>query len=46
MEHIENLGDEDLIEHFQTTDKNATYLSIFTVDEFVKICSDYIKIYF
>ena len=43
MEHIENLGDEDLIEHFQTTDKNATYLSIFTVDEFVKISSDYIK---
>ena len=43
MEHIENLGDEDLIEHFQTTDKNATYLSNFTVYEFVKICSDYIK---
>ena len=42
MEHIKNLGDEDLIKHFQTMDKNTTYLK-FTVDEFVKICSDYIE---
>ena len=26
MEHIKNLGDEDLIKHFQTMDENATYL--------------------
>ena len=43
MEHIKNLGDEDLIKHFQTMDKNATYLSEFTVDEFVQICSDCIE---
>ena len=43
MEHIKNLGDEDLIKHFQTMDENAAYLSKFTVDEFVKICSDYME---
>ena len=43
MEHIKNLCDEDLIKHFQTMDKNATYLSIFTVDKFVKISGDYIE---
>ena len=43
IEHIKNLGDVDLIKHFQTMDKNATYLSKFTVDEFVKICSDFIE---
>ena len=43
MEHIKNLGDEDLIKHFQTMDKNATCLSKFTLDEFIKICSDYIE---
>ena len=32
MEHIEN---------FQAIDKNATYLSKFTVQEFVKICNNY-----
>ena len=43
MEHIKNLGDEDLIKHFQTMDKNATCLSKFTLAEFIKICSDYIE---
>ena len=43
IEHIKNLGDVDLIKHFQTMDKNATYVSKFTVDEFVKICSDFIE---
>ena len=42
IEHIKKLGDVDLIKHFQTVDKNATYVSKFTVDEFVKICSDFI----
>ena len=41
MEHIENLGDEDSLKNFQTIDKNANYLSKFTVHEFVKICSNY-----
>ena len=43
IEHIKNLGDVDLIEHFQTMDKNATYVSKFTVDEFLKICSDFVE---
>ena len=43
IEHIKNLGDVDLMKHFQTIDKNATYVSKFTVDEFVKICSDFIE---
>ena len=43
IEHIMNLGDIDLIKHFQTMDKNATYLSKFTADKFIKIYSDYIK---
>ena len=43
IEQIKNLGDIDLIKHFQTMDKNATYVSKFSVDEFVKICSDFIE---
>ena len=43
MEHIKNFGAEDLIKHFQTMDKNATYLSKCTVGEFAKVCSDYIE---
>ena len=41
MEHIENLGDEYSVKNFQAIDKNATYLSKFTVQEFVKICNNY-----
>ena len=43
MEHIRNLDDEDLIKNFQTIDKNATYHSRFTADEFVKISCDYVE---
>ena len=31
------------LKHFQTMDKNATFLWKLTVDEFIKICSEYIK---
>lgn len=37
------MGNDDLIKYFQSMDKNATYFSKFTVDEFVKICSDCIE---
>ena len=43
IEHIKNLGDIDLLKHFQTMDKNASYLSKFTVDKFVKIFRNYIE---
>ena len=37
-EDIRNLGDVDLIKHFQTMDN---YLSKLTVDEFATTCGDY-----
>ena len=32
---IKELGDEDLIKHFSSVAKNATYLSHFSVDEYI-----------
>ena len=43
MKHICDFGDEDLKKHTVVMAKNATYMSHFTVDEMVKVISDYIE---
>ena len=40
---IRDFGDEDLKKHFTESGKNATYVSNFTVDEFITIISDHIE---
>ena len=45
IEHIKNLGNVDLNKHFQSMNKNAAYVSRFTVDEFVKMCSDWLTVF-
>ena len=40
---IRDLGDNDLKQHFIESGKNATYVSHFTVDEFIKIISNHIE---
>ena len=43
MNHICDFGDEDLKKHTAVMAKNATYMSHFTVNEMVKVTSDYIE---
>ena len=43
VDFIRDLGDDDFKSHFNAMTKNATYMSHFTVDEFVKILSGYIE---
>ena len=43
VNHMRDLGDEDLKKHTAVMAKNATYMSHFTVDEIVKVISDYIE---
>ena len=40
---IKDMGDQDLVYHFNQAAKNATYISHFTIDEFLKIISDYLE---
>ena len=44
MNHIRDLGDEDLKKHTAIMAKNATYMSHFTVDEMVKVICDYVEV--
>ena len=44
MNHIRDLGDEDLKKHTAIMVKNATYMSHFTVDEMVKVICDYVEV--
>ena len=43
INHICDLGDKDLKKHTAVMVKNAIYMSHFTVDEMVKVISDYIE---
>ena len=43
VEFVKDLGDADLEKHFRDMGKNATYLSTTSVDEFVRIISDFIE---